>query len=223
MKVNSSVAPTARLYSDVKMIHIPSRNEILTIFREPGLRSHVWHFSKLTRKFTEIEYFVGTSGNYINAATEYDGVALYGGTSGFLYREVLDGKDEPEEGIYTDVYSVVRFKKSVGSGQLRLNRSFLQIGLISSGTVKYEVYGNDIENKKILKTVDFFVGGGVRELHSANEELSVATGELGGRSVDRITVRSAFRDEAIQAQVRTSNGGRVSISEIVQSLVVVGR
>lgn len=221
--VNSSVSSLARSSSDIKLIHIPSNNEILAIFRSPGIRSRVFHFSKLVRRFTEIEYFVGDSSNNIRAAVEHGEEVFFAGDSGYLYQRVREGRDEPMPNEYTDVTSVVRFKRSEGAGDLLLTRSFMRINFLSSGQYIYEVYGDDVESKRELARFDFSTGEGGIELHDANQELVAATGDLSGKTTEQRDVRSRFRARGIQAQIRTANSGRVSISRITQSIAVVGR
>lgn len=222
VRVNKNVSPIARSYENVQMINIPDKSEILTIFSSTGKPTKVWHFSKVKKMFTKIEYFISNPEVSILTAVQHGDEVFYAGNNGYLYQSTPSGYDEPLPETFTDIGSVVRFKNFTGSGDLLLTKSFVQASYLNSGTYTYEIYKGSLEDKKILGTFDFFVGDSERELYNATEDLADATYQLGGLRSEVKNIRSKVRGSGIQAQVRTKNGGRISISNIKQFLALVG-
>lgn len=216
-KVNAVLGQYASLSDEPRMVKLPSMAAVWTLLTRTGAWSQIYTYSPLGG-FTEVNFATD-----IYAVAEFGGKVYLAGESGYLYTLQNSAVDEIEPGVERDVVSVARFKMITGPGDLLLTKTILQTNFEWSGTYNIEVYGSDEQEKRLLQTVDFVRGSGADALHDALYELANADFPLGGGRVENRECRAQFRNSGIMLQVRTMNGGRMSISELAAKLVVVGR
>ncbi|WP_319583947.1 hypothetical protein [uncultured Pseudodesulfovibrio sp.] len=216
-KVNAVLGQFANLADEPMMVKLPSMAAVWTLLTKTNGWSQIYTFSPLGG-FTEIGF-----GTDIYAVAEFGGAVYLAGESGYLYKLQNRAVDEIEPGVEKDVVSVARFKMITGPGDLLLTKVILQTNFEWSGTYNIEVYGSDELTRRLLQTVDFVRGSGADSLHDALYDLADANFPLAGGRVENRECRAQFRNSGIMLQVRTMNGGRMSISELAAKLVVVGR
>jgi len=215
-QVNSALGVFAKQADESKLVKLPGMAAVWVVLSKAGSWSQLYTFSPMSG-FTELGFEMD-----VRTVCEFGGKVYLAGNSGYLYALQSKGFDEATPGVEKSVMSILRFKMITGPGDLLLVRTILQASYEWSGRYMVEVYGGDEEGKRLLAQTDFQRGAGSDELHDALYEIADANFPIAGGRVERTPIRDQFRGSGIMLQVRTTNGGRLSVSELSAQVAVVG-